>query len=80
MKNFSFFLAALVILSIFASCKKSYTCECSTTVNALGSSQTTTSTTDIKDYSWKAKAECEGKNNSVSLGYGIGTETSCKLQ
>jgi len=57
----------LVILGVafiasmgFTSCKKDYTCTCTSTIDFLGTSSSSSSSTTIHDTKKKAKDACEG--------------------
>ena len=64
--------ALLVVAATFTSCKKEYTCECTTTD---GSTTVGTTTTTIKDTKKKAEDACNALN--VSSGT---AKTECKLK
>ena len=83
-KIFSIAAIALVAMT-FASCEKSYTCDCTTTTTGtdpitglnVNSSQVVSQTADMKkkdSEDWCAK----GNANSSSLGYTV--TVSCKLR
>lgn len=61
-------LAAVIIAASFASCKKEYTCECTTTINGA---TYTASGTSGKMKKKDAKTWCENGNDSY---------TTCKIK
>ena len=63
-------LGAFAIIGL-ASCKKDYTCECTSEANGISATASTT----IKDTKKKAKEACESK--SVSTG---SSTSSCKIK
>ena len=65
-----FFLAAFAVLGL-ASCKKDYTCECTTTGSGTSITQTTTINGTKKD----AKTACENGSSTV-----MGITTTCKIK
>ena len=69
---------ALLFLSVtgltMVSCKKNYTCEC-TSVNGSASA---TSTTTVNETSGNAENACKQKASTVSAG--AGSTTTCKLK
>ncbi len=77
MKKISSFIALTLfaITIAFTSCKKDYTCECTTTVGSSSTTQTTT-ITDIRS---DAKAECNDKDQSTTVG-GITTTVDCDIK
>ena len=58
-KIFSISALAFVGVLALASCKKDYTCECTTTTTNGTSTGTAVSSTTIKDTKKSAKASCE---------------------
>jgi hypothetical protein len=71
----SIFLVASVAMLALASCKKDYTCECSTT-NPLG---TTSSSLSINDTKKNAEEACDALNATVT-NMGITQTTTCTLK
>lgn len=67
-------IAAVAGLSM-VSCKKDYTCECTTTVTILGSSSSATGSTTIHDTKSKAKDACEKYNADDGV-----TKISCAIK
>lgn len=65
-----FFVSAVLCAFCFASCKKEYTCTCSTTSGGVTISASTT----IKDTKKKAKEACEAGSSSVG-----GVVTTCTI-
>lgn len=73
-------LAAICALA-FASCKKTYTCSCTATVNIFGYTAPANSSTTIKDTKKNAETACdnaEAELNRELAGYGSGTCTLSK--
>ena len=70
----SLFLAAVASL-FFASCKKDYTCTCTTTSAGVSATASTT----IKDTKKNAKDACEAGNTSSTVG-GITTSINCEIK
>jgi hypothetical protein len=62
----------------FASCKKNYTCECTTTSNFPGYTPTTANTT-INDREKRAEELCKAKNSSGGA-YGFTLTSTCTLK
>jgi len=58
-------LAAVVIAASFASCKKDYTCSCTTTVTGI---PPLTASTTIKETKKKAKEACEKGTQTNAAG------------
>ncbi len=73
MKNLLSILALLILTIAFASCKKDYTCECTTT-SSVGNKVENFTITDTKS---DAKAECNEKEKSSSF---LNTDTKCVLK
>jgi len=67
-------LGSAVVLLGMMSCKKNYTCVCTTTDTATSTSIGTTKTT-IKDTKKKAKDTCEGASASAGT-----LTTTCVIQ
>lgn len=69
------FVFAIAAVGSLASCKKDYTCECTTT-DSSGAFETVTTEYDINDAK-KSDAEdaCDGRNSSVGT-----LSTTCELQ
>ena len=59
----------------FTSCKKDYTCTCTTTIDLFGEKTTTKTSTTINDTKKKAKDACEGA--SVKSEYG---NITCEIE
>ncbi len=74
MKKSIFVLAGVAMLAL-ASCKKEYTCECTTT-SAIG---TISATTTIKDTKNNATEACEAGSSSTNVG-GMQTTVTCKIK
>jgi hypothetical protein len=68
-------LAIVACAFSLASCKKDYTCECTTTYNGI----TATGSTTIKDTKKKAKDACEKESTTSSIG-GYTSTTDCKIK
>ena len=69
-------LVAAVAAFTMTSCKKDYTCECTTSVSILGVTTSATASTTIKDTKKKAKETCEKGTVSNSAG----STTTCKIK
>ncbi len=71
-----------VVLSAFAfaSCKKTYTCECITSSTILGVTTTSTASTDITDSKSNATTECDKGDAYVDLAGVSTTEVECELK
>ncbi|MFN5786868.1 MAG: hypothetical protein ACK457_12955 [Flavobacteriia bacterium] len=65
-----FFLGAFAVLGL-ASCKKDYTCECTTT----GGGTTITQSTTVNGTKKDAKAACENGSSTV-----LGITTTCTIK
>lgn len=76
MKKLLVTLSIISIAFIFGSCKKEYTCECTTTMTGFG---TTTSSTTIKDTKNNAKDACEGGSSTTTVN-GVSASVTCKLK
>ena len=76
MKKFSIAFAILALLTV-SSCKKIYTCDCTTNIGGFVSESSTTNTQ--KKTKKDAKEDCEGSNGSTSF-FGITTTIDCKLK
>lgn len=68
------FIGALGVFAL-ASCKKDYTCECTSSVGGVS---TGTSSITINDTKKKAKDACEATGASASIG-GVTSSTTCEL-
>ena len=81
MKKLFVFGAAIALMATFASCKKDYTCTCSSvTKDATGdviSSGSASGT--VNDTKKKAEEKCEEGNASFDAGGGYTTTTTCKI-
>jgi hypothetical protein len=78
-KALSVFAIALVALT-FASCEKSYTCECTTSLTSGGMEINSTKTTNTFDAKRKeAKDACTKDNVEYTQG-SVTTKTECKLK
>lgn len=75
MKKSIFVLAGVAMLAL-ASCKKDYTCECTTSVPGFTTESVSVVINDTKK---KATAECEKGSGTVSL-LGITSTTVCKIK
>ena len=75
-------LSLLFAFSIgFTSCKKEYTCQCTTVVkDSQGNTQSKSSTSVTAEHSSKSDAEdwCSGR--SSSQGSGGSSQTTCELE
>jgi hypothetical protein len=67
-------LAAILVVAFGTSCKKNYTCTCTSTVGGISSSASATAKMKKKD----AKTWCDTGNSSTSYG-GTTSSTTCKL-
>ncbi len=76
MKKCLLFAGALALVFAFSSCKKDYTCECTSVVVGLSTASVETTIRDTKN---KAKDACEDMSNSLTVG-GITTTTTCKIK
>jgi len=75
-KGLLFILGAAFIASMsFTSCKKDYTCSCTTKFEFFGTTTSTSASTIIHDTKSKAKTACEG--TSVETSYG---STTCEIK
>ena len=81
MKNLFIALGVLAMIGA-TSCKKEYTCECTSTVtNDAGDKAESTVTSTIKDTKKKAKDSCEaGSKAKATDGMGNTAETKCVLK
>ena len=70
-------ILALASVVAFSSCKKTWTCECTTTTN--GVSNTVSATSPTKMTKKDAKKSCENGNTSYSVG-GVTASVTCKLK
>ena len=75
MKNI-YFSAAMLVLVAFSSCKKDYTCECTTSDGQGGSAKTSVTITESKK---DAEDACKAGNSSVSSG-GMTVTSSCEIK
>lgn len=67
-------IAAVSLLAL-ASCKKDYTCECTTSATDNGQTISTTSTFTINDTKKNATEACEANNVNTGI-----TSVSCAIQ
>ncbi len=74
MKKLVLLSSVLACLSL-GSCKKDYTCSCTTTAGA----NTATTTSTIKDTESKAKETCEKGSSTTTLA-GITSTTKCEIK
>ena len=74
MKTKTIFIAGSLALLTLASCKKDYTCECTTTTGGVSTSASTV----IKDKKSKAEEACNAGDASVS-NFGIAVTTECEI-
>ena len=77
-------LSSVAIVAMFAalvlsSCKKDYTCSCTTTMVGLIDTTFTSSGT-INDKKDDAKSKCESSNGTTTDGYGDTITVSCHIQ
>jgi hypothetical protein len=68
-------LLVAAVAFAFASCKKDYTCECTTTTAGIS----VTASTTVKDTKKKATDACEKGTTSSSVA-GISSSTTCKIK
>lgn len=73
MKKLFLSLAAISLLAL-TSCKKDWTCECTTTAIGISASASTT----IKDTKSNAKEDCEA-GSTTSNAAGFESKTECKI-
>jgi len=66
-------------LLALASCKKDYTCTCTTTAESASGSATTTASTTINDTKKNAEEACDEGDATSSIG-GYTSTTECTLQ
>lgn len=76
MKKFIPMTAVAVIALMFTSCKKEYTCNCTTTFT--GSAPVSSSMKTEKLSKKDAKAQCEKPNGTTTIS-GVSATVSCKL-
>jgi len=74
MKKITLLTVVLAAMS-FASCKKDYTCECTTTAAGI----TSTASVTINDTKKNAKSACDAKASSASVG-GVSASTTCAIK
>lgn len=80
MKKLFYLIGLLTIVTLSTSCKKSWTCECTTTEDDNGQITTTTSSIELTTYhKGLAKTECSA-NATTSSSFGYTVTTSCKLK
>jgi hypothetical protein len=70
-----FLFAAVISAFSFASCKKDYTCTCTTSYAGLTASTSTT----IHDTKSKASSACTAEETSSSVG-GVSATTTCVIK
>lgn len=74
-----FFLFCSIVLLVNSSCKKEYTCVCTTSAGIPGLTLPNTETNLGKLSKKKAESQCSAKNTSTSfMGYTL--STSCSLK
>ncbi len=76
MKNLIPVAAVVVLAMMFTSCKKEYTCTCTTSMTGVPS--TTVSGKTDKMSKKDAKSKCEAGNTSTTVA-GITTSVNCKI-
>ena len=74
MKKKMFFVAAAVAVLSLSSCKKDYTCECTTSLGGI----TTSASTTINDTKSNAEEACEN-GSSTSTVAGIESSVTCEI-
>ena len=74
MKKFAVLAVAAIFTLGLTSCKKDYTCKCTTTSAGISASTSIT----INDTKKKAKDACDALNTSANVG-GISSTTSCSI-
>lgn len=74
MKKLTILAVAALAIS-FASCKKDYTCECTSS----GGGATATASTTIKDTKKKAEDACTARASTTSVG-GSQVTSTCKIK
>lgn len=72
-------LVAAVAMFAMTSCKKDYTCECTSTVGQNGSTTSSTSTTTLKAKKADAKKACESTSQDQSAG-GYTSKVVCVIK
>ena len=72
-------LVAAVAGLAMVSCKKEYTCECTSTTNASGTTMSVTASTTIKDTKKNATEACEAGTKDNSVG-GVTAKVECKIK
>lgn len=70
------FVAALGMTFAMVSCKKDYTCECTTSVTGVGTSSASTTINDTKK---NAEAACDEGDATTSVG-GVSSTVECTLK
>ena len=78
MKNSIILLSAIIVIA-FSSCKKEYTCVCSTSAGIPGFTIPDTESNLGKLSKKKAEEQCNAKNTSTNF-MGITISVSCKLK
>lgn len=78
MKKIITCVTVAAIAMTFASCKKDYSCTCTTTTSATGIPATTSKVSLGKQTKKDAESACNGKSSSASSG-GVTVTISCKL-
>jgi hypothetical protein len=68
-------LIAAVAGFVMTSCKKDYTCECTSTVGTI----TSTASTTINGKKDDVKTACEAGNSSASVG-GVTSSVKCEIK
>ncbi len=76
MKKTLLFAGALALIFAFSSCKKDYTCECTTAIDGVVMS---TASTTVHDTKKKAEDQCENGTSSYSL-FGETYTVNCKIK
>jgi len=75
-----FYLIGAILLIGTTSCKKSWTCNCTETINDNGTISTSTYSVELTTYRKDlAKTECSANTTSTS-SYGYSTTVSCQLK
>lgn len=74
-------LPVLLGIVIFTSCKKDYTCTCTTTIDVpmFGTMTTTEPSPISKSTKRQAKTACESAEKSLKTEFGTQAVVSCKL-
>jgi hypothetical protein len=81
MKKALSIVAIALVATTFASCEKSYTCECTTTISGTGIFDgTTTASTTFEAKKKDADAACDKNDAAQTTVNGVTTGIECKLK